>query len=323
MGTCKATAENYGRGLPTPDIASRAMTESILVGVDEYPTARDAVALAAALADATRDEIVAAHVYPLDPLADSVAFGAPAADPLHDQAVAIAEHAVAGIAPHARALAVPAHSVAAGLQREAQRAQAELIVVGSSHRGPIGRATLGTHSTRVVHGAPCAVAVAPHGLAGRGVRLRSIAVALDGSDEAADALELARRLAAATTAELRLVTVLAPQIDAWSRYGYVPVDAGYEERARRACEAILAVARPDEEAEVLTGSIAPTLIDLSREVDVLVMGSRSYGPARRLLLGTVSDVLVRSSHCPIVVMPHSARAHAAADAPAGDAAVAV
>jgi len=297
------------------------MTKSILVGVDEYPTARDAVALAAALADATHDEIVAAHVYPLDPLAETVALGAPAADPLRDQAVAIARRAVAGIAPDAQARAVAAHSVAAGLQREAQRERADLIVVGSSHRGPIGRATLGTHSTRVVHGAPCAVAVAPHGLAGRGVRLRSMAVALDGSDEAADALDLARRLAAATAADLRLVTVLAPQINAWGRYGYVPVDLGYEERARQACEAILAVARPDEEAEIRTGSIAPTLIDLSREVDVLVMGSRSYGPARRLLLGTVSDVLVRSSHCPIVVMPHSARTRAAADAPAGDAAL--
>jgi hypothetical protein len=50
------------------------------------------------------------------------------------------------------------------------------------------------------------------------------------------------------------------------------------------------------------------------------MGSRSYGPSRRLLLGSVSEAVVRSSHCPVVVLPRSARTEAAAETVAPQAA---
>jgi nucleotide-binding universal stress UspA family protein len=296
------------------------MSKTILVGVDQHSTARDAVVLGAALAAATGAELAVAHVYPLDPMADAMALGAPAANPLHDEAQEIVAQSTVGIIPEPRRIVAPSRSVAAGLHLQAVGEGAEIIVVGSSHRGTIGRAALGTHATRVVQGAPCAVAIAPRGLAQHGARLRTIAVALDGSDEAADALGFARRLAAATTADLRLVTVLPPQIAEWGRYRYVPNQFGYEERARKEAERVLTVARPAEETEIRTGSVAAALIDVSREVDLLVMGSRSYGPVRRVLLGGVSDVVIRSSDCPVLVMPRSARSVATADTAAAQAA---
>jgi nucleotide-binding universal stress UspA family protein len=191
--------------------------------------------------------------------------------------------------------------------------RAEIIVVGSSHRSPVGRAALGTHSTRVVHGAPCAVAVAPRGFAETRGRVQTIAVAMDRSDEAADALAFARRMAEATGARLRLVACLPPQVAEWGRYRYVPNQLGYEDLARQVADQVLSVARPGEDTEVRDGSVAKALIDISQGVDLLVMGSRSYGPSRRLLLGSVSEAVVRGSHCPVVVLPRSARAEAAAD----------
>ncbi len=292
------------------------MTMTVLVGVDEHPTARDAVVLGSTLAIALGDELAVAHVYPFDPLSDSLALGAPAADPLADEADEIVASAIAGIAPDARRILAPARSVAGGLHHDAEAEHAEIIVVGSGHRGPIGRAALGTHSTRVVHGAPCAVAVAPHGLAQQGMQLRSLAVALDGSDEALDALEVARRLAATTGADVRLVAVLPPQMAQWSRYRYVPDASGYEDLARKQAERVLTVAQPGEATEVRSGEVAGALLDVSQDVDLLVMGSRSYGPARRILLGGVSDAVVRGSSCPVLVLPRSARVRQPAPAAA-------
>jgi nucleotide-binding universal stress UspA family protein len=291
------------------------MSKTVLVGVDQHPTARDAVVLGATLATAAGDDLAVAHVYPVDPMADRVVLGAPGGDPLRDEAEAIVEQAIAGIAPDARTIVAPSRSVAAGLHLQAVGERAEVIVVGSSHRGGLGRAAVGTQSTRVLQGAPCAVAVAPRGLAERDVNLRSIAVAVDGSDESADALAFARRLAAGTSADVRLVTVLPPQLAEWGLYRYVPTNPGYEAFARREAERVLSVARPGEDTAIRTGSIVGALVDVSREVDLLVMGSRSYGPVRRLLLGGVSDLVVRASHCPVVVLPRSARTDNAAAAP--------
>jgi nucleotide-binding universal stress UspA family protein len=49
------------------------------------------------------------------------------------------------------------------------------------------------------------------------------------------------------------------------------------------------------------------LIELSRHAHLMVVGSRGHGPARRLVLGSVSSALVRHTHCPLVVIPASPR----------------
>jgi len=220
------------------------------------------------------------------------------------------------LAEQARRVVLGATSVAAGLHSEAERAPAELIVVGSSHRGPVGRATLGTHATRVIHGAPCSVAIAPHGLAAHDVRLRLIGVALDGSPESYDALGLARRLAGASGAAVKLVSVLPPRVSDWGGYQLTPGRSDDDEIVRKQAQKVLAVARPGEETEIRAGDVRDALVDLSGEVDLLVMGSRSYGPARRILLGSVSDAVVRAARCPIVVLPRSSRDGEAEPVPA-------
>lgn len=44
----------------------------------------------------------------------------------------------------------------------------------------------------------------------------------------------------------------------------------------------------------------------SRLLDLLVLGSRSYGPWKRLLLGSVSARLVHQAACPLLLVPRAA-----------------
>ena len=41
-------------------------------------------------------------------------------------------------------------------------------------------------------------------------------------------------------------------------------------------------------------------------MDLLVVGSRGYGPLRRVLLGSVSSELMHSAPCPVMVVPRTA-----------------
>jgi nucleotide-binding universal stress UspA family protein len=50
------------------------------------------------------------------------------------------------------------------------------------------------------------------------------------------------------------------------------------------------------------------LIDLSRDHDLLVLGSRGYGPLRAVLLGGVSRRVAAEAHCPVVVLPRGVEA---------------
>jgi nucleotide-binding universal stress UspA family protein len=117
---------------------------------------------------------------------------------------------VAGIGHVERRLEASS-SPARGLHDTAVSEQADLIVVGSSHHGPLGRVLLGSVGERLLSGAPCAVAVAPRGYAARKPRrFGMIAVAFDGSPEARVALRAAHDLASRTGALLRAVMVIEP-----------------------------------------------------------------------------------------------------------------
>jgi nucleotide-binding universal stress UspA family protein len=70
------------------------------------------------------------------------------------------------------------------------------------------------------------------------------------------------------------------------------------------------------EATVVSGEPAAVLADIARGDGALLMvGSRAYGPLRRVLLGTVASALVRTPPCPMVVHPRAAKAAASPDKP--------
>ena len=74
----------------------------------------------------------------------------------------------------------------------------------------------------------------------------------------------------------------------------------------------------DVEAEVSYGWAGEELARLGRDVDLLIVGSRSYGPLGRLLHGSTSAYLARHCHCPLLVLPRSAIKHSEAGRAAKD-----
>ena len=61
------------------------------------------------------------------------------------------------------------------------------------------------------------------------------------------------------------------------------------------------------EAQATYGGPGAELARLGGEVDLLIVGSRSYGPMHRMFLGTTSTYLTRHLGCPLLVLPRVAQ----------------
>ena len=55
--------------------------------------------------------------------------------------------------------------------------------------------------------------------------------------------------------------------------------------------------------ELIAGDPATVLVERSTEVDLLVLGSRGYGPVRRVVLRDVAGDVIRGAACPVVAVP--------------------
>jgi len=51
------------------------------------------------------------------------------------------------------------------------------------------------------------------------------------------------------------------------------------------------------------GDPVDALAAVSEDADLLLLGSRGYGPRRAVLLGGVSGRVVRTAACPVIVVP--------------------
>src|SRR4029077_16225261 len=105
----------------------------------------------------------------------------------------------------------------------AEREGVETIIVGSPHRGAIGRVVIGSVADGLLHGAPCEVVVAPSGYAKEEQGpFRRIAVAYDDTPEAKAALARAEAIALACRATIVVYTVSAPPTVVPGAAGYTP-----------------------------------------------------------------------------------------------------
>jgi nucleotide-binding universal stress UspA family protein len=212
--------------------------------------------------------------------------------------------------------AVSAASESRGLHELAEQEHAEIVVVGSSHRGPLGRTYPGSTGDRLLQGSACPVAVAPRGLReDPPPALRTVAVAFIDTPEAHEALRVAAALAERGGARLRLLSVVPSRAEVLAPVVGRDAEEAFAARARevygRALDDALAGLRDRVEAtgELLEGDVVDALATIDRrDADLLVCGSRGYGPLRRVLLGGVSSRLLRRAACPLLVVPRSAEA---------------
>jgi nucleotide-binding universal stress UspA family protein len=76
--------------------------------------------------------------------------------------------------------------------------------------------------------------------------------------------------------------------------------------ARAALDEALASLPFEAADELLEGDVVDELAALDdHECDLLVCGSRGYGPVRRVLLGGVARKLTRRAACPVMVVPRA------------------
>lgn len=275
----------------------------LLVGYDGSDGGRDALELARVMAEATGASVLVVTVLPYGPLPIPYEVlreeEAAQAQPLFEEArerlgeLEIETRAFGGGSP-------------AGVINDlAEREEVDTILVGSPHRGAVGRVVIGSVADGLLHGAPCEVMVAPRGYAAEPHGpFRTIAVAYDDTPESKVALKRAEEIAFDCRATIVVYTVSAPPAVVPGATGYtpaIPPEAGaiVTRTVKSVDERIAASGR------ALNGVPGAAIVAACEEVgaDLLVAGSRGYGPVMRVLLGSVSTQLAHKAPCPVLVAP--------------------
>jgi nucleotide-binding universal stress UspA family protein len=277
------------------------MPAPILAAYDPFREDRAPIALASTVASRSGAPVIAVSVYPSPPVAPDVA------EAENPEFVTMAEDALARLRADepVQTRLIFAVSVPHALHAAAEELAAGLVVVGSTTRSAFGRVLPGSTAERLLHGAPCPVALAPSGYAGAPVQ--TIAVGFVDTPEGHAALRAAHLLADRSGARLRAIAVL-PANTGLETERHSPWH-GLEGRDRKAAEQALeraVAALPSGvavETEIHVDDPANLLVRVSEHVDALVCGSRGYGPLRSVLLGGVSRRVVDDARCPVLVLP--------------------
>lgn len=206
--------------------------------------------------------------------------------------------------------AVAHRSAAEELGLVAKAEDALAIVVGASHRGAVGQILLGSVGASLLHGAPCAVAVAPVGYrkSATGVP-KNIAVALSDSPESPAALATGVSRAKQAGGSLTLLSVAETDFTyaraPWPALPLTEMAEFEREQADRILDAGIArvPATVPAASRRLEGSARAILPKLSGDYDLMIVGSRGYGPLGQTFLGSVSAALIDGSRCPVLVLP--------------------
>jgi nucleotide-binding universal stress UspA family protein len=127
-------------------------------------------------------------------------------------------------------------------------------------------------------------------------------VAYNGTIEADAALTVARDLAARYGAKIRAMTVIPVSGGVGYWEAFAPDWPAATDGAEKAADDRLR-SLDDVDGSIAVGIPSEALAAFGAEVDLLVVGSRSYGPIRRMILGSTSEHLARVARCPLLVLP--------------------
>ena len=191
---------------------------------------------------------------------------------------------------------VRSSSVGHGLRQLARELRADLLVIGQGGQGTPEPSAGGNDTLSSLNGAPCAVAVVRPG--GR-VWVRDIGVGYDGSLESEHALEVARGIAAEHEATLAACEAVSDRTRASGPH-HEPSDDLDEARLDDAQARIDALGI---DGQVAYGLPSDELADFSATVDLLVIGSRGFGPTGRLVHGNTSGRLAQRARCSLLILP--------------------
>ena len=139
-----------------------------------------------------------------------------------------------------------------------------------------------------------------------------IVVGVDDSEQAAAALRWALAEGALRGATVEVVHAWSPPLSAlpFGATLVIPVDeAAIDSAARASVDDLVdqALAEMDERPPevlrtILPGGPATTLVEVSEDADMLVVGSHGRSGLSRLMLGSVAMACVNHAACPVVII---------------------
>jgi nucleotide-binding universal stress UspA family protein len=200
-------------------------------------------------------------------------------------------------------------SIPMGLMELVDQHGADLVVVGSSSSGLLGRVALGSVTEWLVHTAAVPVAIAPRGYPSSPVPIKRLTAAYGGAADAVGLIQSSAELAKQWSVPLRIAsftvrpsTAFGPAenlvIRQWTRK---TMDAA----VKQLNEARATVAVADVDVVMGAGTDWGEAVDnIAWEAgDILLLGSGAAGPLAQVFLGTAASKILRHAPVPVMIMP--------------------
>jgi nucleotide-binding universal stress UspA family protein len=268
---------------------------TIVSGYDGSDESKDALRLASDMSKATGAQLVVVCVEEIEPY-----WGDLNLDQLNEERTHYFERMFTEAADQVGATFARVTGVGSAppaLEQAAEERHADAIVVGSSHRAGMSMVLPGSTADRLLSGASCPVVIAPRGYVREpGRPIQHIGVAYDGQRESDLALDAAIEMTLLLGGDLRLIAVNEkPLVEPLDRYFREHIEEG----VKKIPEGI------GSSSVVRVGSPAEELAKEGARLDLMVIGSRGYGPIRRVLLGGTAHKLLAVATSPVMVVPRS------------------
>lgn len=280
----------------------------IVVGVDGLAEGHDAAALGSVLAQAVSGRVTLVGVH-LDP------FVLPIAgfdwETLERDDLRILRRARDTFAPGAHVRTETDLSVPRALHRVASGDGCDLLVVGSSRRAAEGHVQIGRRTRQLLSDLGRPLAVAPRGFHEDARALRTVGVGYDGEPESTAALAVAQAIAEGAGARVivhgvvddRVPLLMRSPMNTFLAAEWEEVIAAEAGRLRHQAVAETAACDVPTTLQFSRGRPGNELTTLAETVDLLVIGSRRWGPAARVLLGSTGEALMHGARCPVLAVP--------------------
>ncbi|MFI8568408.1 universal stress protein [Rhodococcus sp. NPDC078407] len=279
----------------------------LIVGYQATPSGADGIALGATLARSVQASLDICLVLPQErPIPSKAPVEAGYDDILIDQATEWLAEALTLVPEdvEARTHLLFDESFAQGLLDAVLEFDAYMIVVGAAGDGLLGRHSIGTVTSDLLHVAHVPLALAPRGYRhSPPKRIREITCAIGNRPGAAELVEAAANLSATAELPLRLLSLVSA--DKQSAQG--PAGLAKAQDLLRAVQAELP-AGSEVQLTVAEGSgieKAASSLDW-HDGDVLMVGSSRLAQPHRLFLGSVAAKMLRVVPVPMIVVPREA-----------------